>query len=67
MISQIWQRMQQAGLPQSFDEALERVRASPSSSEGFAFLGKITGWGYLPRPSPQIRSNLPRQFSKIDW
>ena len=31
--------MQEAGLPNNFEEALERVRASPSSSEGFAFLG----------------------------
>ena len=35
----IWQSMQEAGLPNTFEEALERVRASPSSSEGFAFLG----------------------------
>jgi len=38
--TKMWQSMQEAQLPQSFDEALERVRASPSSSEGFAFLGK---------------------------
>ena len=33
--------MKAAGLPKSFEEALERVRASTSSSEGFAFLGGI--------------------------
>jgi hypothetical protein len=31
--------MQEAGLPQTEEEAYERVRASPSSSEGYAFLG----------------------------
>ena len=31
--------MKEANLPASFDEALKRVRESPSSSEGFAFLG----------------------------
>ena len=33
---------QDAGLPATFEEALERVRGSPSSSEGFAFLGQIS-------------------------
>ncbi len=37
--TKMWQSMQEAGLPQSFEEALERVRNSTSSSEGFAFLG----------------------------
>jgi hypothetical protein len=31
--------MQEAGLPETQEEAYARVRASPSSSEGFAFLG----------------------------
>ena len=33
---------QDAGLPATFEEALERVRGSPSSTEGFAFLGQIS-------------------------
>ncbi len=37
--TKMWQSMQEAKLPQSFEEALERVRNSTSSSEGFAFLG----------------------------
>jgi len=44
--TKIWQSMQEAGLPNSFEEALERVRASPSSSEGFAFLGDATDIRY---------------------
>ena len=33
---------QEAGLPETQEEAYARVRASPSSSEGFAFLGTDT-------------------------
>ena len=39
--TKMWQAMKEAGLPSSFSEAIERVRASPSSSEGYAFLGTI--------------------------
>ena len=39
--TKMWQAMKEAGLPSSFNEAIERVRASPSSSEGYAFLGKL--------------------------
>ncbi len=37
--TKIWQSMKEGGFPQTFDEALARVRASPSSSEGFAYIG----------------------------
>ena len=33
--------VQDAGLPQTFEEALTRVRASSSDLDGFAFLGKF--------------------------
>ncbi len=39
--TKMWQSMKEAELPASFEIALERVRASPSSSEGFALLGKV--------------------------
>ena len=39
--TKMWQSMKESGLPSTFEEAVERVRASPSSSEGYAFLGKI--------------------------
>ena len=39
--TKMWQSMKESGLPLTFEEAVERVRASPSSSEGYAFLGKI--------------------------
>ena len=39
--TKMWQSMKEAGLPMKFDEALARVRESPSSSEGFAFLGNV--------------------------
>ena len=38
--TKMWGAMQEAGLPTSFDEAVGRVLASPSSSEGFAYLGE---------------------------
>jgi len=44
--TKIWQSMKEANLPASFDEALKRVRESPSSSEGFAFLGDATDIRY---------------------
>lgn len=38
--SKMWAAMEEAGFPQTIEEALDRVLASKSSSEGFAFLGK---------------------------
>ena len=37
----MWQAMQEAGLPETLEEAVERVQISRSSSEGFAFLGNL--------------------------
>ena len=49
--TKMWQAMKEAGLPSSFEEGVERVRASPSSSEGYAFLGKFakmdSKWNFL--------------------
>lgn len=33
--------MQEAGLPETLEEAVERVQISKSSSEGYAFLGNF--------------------------
>ncbi|KAL7645090.1 UNVERIFIED_CONTAM: hypothetical protein RMT77_003468 [Armadillidium vulgare] len=44
--TKMWQSMQEAGLPKTFEDALERVRASKSSSEGFAYLGDATDIRY---------------------
>jgi len=44
--TKIWQSMKEAGLPLTDEEAYTRVRASPSSSEGFAFLGDATDIRY---------------------
>ncbi|CAG0883411.1 unnamed protein product [Cyprideis torosa] len=38
--TKIWQSMQETGLPNSFEKALDQVRASPSSTEGFAYIAK---------------------------
>lgn len=39
--TKMWQSMKEAGLPDTFPDSLARVRTSPSSSEGFAFLGEL--------------------------
>ncbi|XP_050678788.1 ionotropic receptor 25a isoform X1 [Leptidea sinapis] len=44
--TKMWQAMQEAGLPNSVEEAVERVRSSKSSSEGFAWLGDATDIRY---------------------
>lgn len=40
--TKMWQAMKEARLPHTLEEALERVRNSTSSSEGFAYLGEWT-------------------------
>ena len=44
--TKIWQTMKEAGLPTTLDEAIKRVRDSPSSSEGYAFVGDATDIKY---------------------
>ncbi|XP_045585173.2 ionotropic receptor 25a isoform X1 [Procambarus clarkii] len=44
--TKMWQSMQEAGLPTSLEAALERVRKSTSTSEGFAYLGDATDIRY---------------------
>jgi ionotropic glutamate receptor len=38
--TKIWQAMQEAKLPNTLEEAVDRVLESKSSSEGFAYVGK---------------------------
>lgn len=40
--TKLWKSMVEAGFPKKTEEAVARVLASKSSSEGFAFLGKCT-------------------------
>ncbi|KAL0269510.1 UNVERIFIED_CONTAM: hypothetical protein PYX00_007214 [Menopon gallinae] len=44
--TKMWQAMKEARLPHTLEEALERVRNSTSSSEGFAYLGDATDIKY---------------------
>jgi ionotropic glutamate receptor len=39
--TKIWQAMKEASFPETLDQAVDRVRRSKSSSEGFAYVGKI--------------------------
>ncbi|KAG8282323.1 Ionotropic receptor 25a [Homalodisca vitripennis] len=45
--TKMWQAMKEAKMPATLDEAVKRVRDSPSSSEGFAYLGDATDIKYL--------------------
>jgi ionotropic glutamate receptor len=38
--TKIWQAMKEAKFPNTLEEAVDRVRLSKSSSEGFAYVGK---------------------------
>jgi ionotropic glutamate receptor len=38
--TKIWQAMREAKCPDTLDDAVDRVRRSKSSSEGFAYVGK---------------------------
>nr|AXY87920.1 ionotropic receptor 25a.3 [Subpsaltria yangi] len=44
--TKMWQAMREARLPNTMEEALQRVRASTSSSEGFAYLDDATNIRY---------------------
>ncbi|XP_076060298.1 ionotropic receptor 25a [Oratosquilla oratoria] len=61
--TKMWQSMQEAGLPVDFDEALARVRASKSSSEGFAYLGDATEIRYAILTSCDMLS-VGEEFSR---
>lgn len=39
--TKMWQAMKEAKLPNTLEEAIERVKSSKSSSEGFAYLGNL--------------------------
>lgn len=39
--TKMWQAMKEAKLPNTLDEAVQRVRDSKSSSEGFGYLGNF--------------------------
>merc|ERR1712168_1050099 len=55
--------MQEAGLPADFNEVLTRVRKSPSSSEGFAYLGEATMIRYSVMTSCDLMS-VGDEFSR---
>ena len=40
--TKIWQNMRDTGLPGNMADALEKVRASPTQSEGFALIADAT-------------------------
>ena len=45
--TKIWAGMKEVKLPMSMDEALTRVRESPSASEGYALIADATDVKYL--------------------
>lgn len=58
--TKMWNAMQEAGLPNSLENAVARVLDSPSSSEGFAYLGR-SGENLLNRRG--LLTGLGRKFN----
>jgi len=44
--TKMWQTMKESGLPRTYEDALEQVKASPSNQEGYAFIGDATDVRY---------------------
>lgn len=61
--SKMWQAMEEAVLPNTIDEAIQRVRDSKSSSEGFAWLGDATDVKYHVMTSCDLQS-VGDEFSR---
>ena len=61
--SKMWQVMQESGLPLSLKEAVERVKNSKSTTEGFAFLGDATDIRYLVLTNCDLQM-VGEEFSK---
>ncbi|RZC36456.1 glutamate receptor ionotropic, kainate 2, partial [Asbolus verrucosus] len=61
--TKMWQAMKEAELPNTLEEAVERVRASRSSSEGFAYLGDATDIRYLEITSCDLQM-VGEEFSR---
>ncbi|XP_045465402.1 LOW QUALITY PROTEIN: ionotropic receptor 25a-like [Harmonia axyridis] len=61
--SKMWIAMTQAGFPKSLEEAVKRVRDSPSSSEGFAYLGDGTDIKYLEMTNCDLKP-VGEEFSR---
>ncbi|CAB3227099.1 unnamed protein product [Arctia plantaginis] len=61
--SKMWQAMQEAGLPNTIEEAIQRVRDSKSSSEGFAWLGDATDVKYNVMTSCDLQT-VGDEFSR---
>lgn len=53
--TKMWQAMKEAKLPNTLEEAIERVKSSKSSSEGFAYLGNVN----IKNSSKIIVTNTP--------
>lgn len=60
--TKMWQAMQEAQLPKSLDEAIERVRNSTAAT-GFAFLGDATDIKYLANTNCDLQS-VGEEFSR---
>lgn len=59
----MWRYMQEAGMPNTTQEAIQRVLASPSPTEGFAFIGDATEIRYAELTNCQLQQVGP-EFSR---
>ena len=64
MIFQLWTNIQIAGFPATEKEALDRVRKSPTPTEGFAFIGEATGVKYAVLTDPCNFVEVGDEFSR---
>ncbi|KAK4301458.1 hypothetical protein Pmani_026414 [Petrolisthes manimaculis] len=61
--TKMWQSMQESGLPDGITAAIDRVRKSTSSSEGFAYIGEATEIRYAILTSCDVMS-VGDEFSR---
>lgn len=61
--SKMWLAMTQAGFPRTLKEAVDRVKESPSSTEGFAYLGDATDIKYLEMTNCDLKP-VGEEFSR---
>ncbi|XP_020709243.2 ionotropic receptor 25a-like [Athalia rosae] len=62
----LYQTMIEAGMPETMDEAVARVRASESFGEGFAYIGEATSVRYLVMTNCDLIS-VGKEFSRKSY
>ncbi|KAK4882739.1 hypothetical protein RN001_006058 [Aquatica leii] len=61
--TKMWQAMLEAGLPETLDEAVAKVRTSKTQNEGFAYIGDATDIKYLELVNCDLQT-VGEEFSR---